>query len=144
MPTPFDELIENIKNVGYHNHRKQIHSDIISRGILRGLKNLCEPFKKDLESGKVKYWFNVPAPGDRGRKIDLLIGEPLKESEEPDLSKIRIVVENKSVITAHRNRSARFDDLKKLLDSIYSVRKEAIIVATVLIGVAPRYLNVAR
>jgi hypothetical protein len=84
----------------------------------------------------------VKAPGDRGRKIDLFIGEPAADGLSPDLAKVRVVIENKSVITAHRNRTNRFDDLKKALESIHGVKKEAIIVATILVGLADRVLNI--
>ena len=58
------------------------------------------------------------------------------------MAKIRIGVENKSVITAHRNRDARFDDLSEVLAAIYQRNQAAILCATVLVGVAERVLNV--
>ena len=51
-------------------------------------------------------------------------------------------MENKSVITAHRNRTNRFDDLKKVVAAIQGERPEALLIATVLIGVAGRFLNI--
>jgi hypothetical protein len=142
MGTPFDEFIDDIKRTRYHNHRLELHSDVVSRGILRDLTNSCDSFREDLDSGKIRYWINVNAPGDRGRKIDLFIGEPAAKGSSPDLEKVRVVVENKSVITAHRNRTNRFDDLKKALESIHGVKKEAIIVATIMVGLADRVLNI--
>jgi hypothetical protein len=142
MITPFDEFIDDVKKTRYHNHRLESHSDIISRGILRDLTHSCDRLREDLDSGKVRCWMNVNAPGDRGRKIDLFIGEPVANGSSPDLEKVRVAVENKSVITAHRNRTNRFDDLKKALESIHGVKKEAIIVATILVGLANRVLNV--
>src|SRR5262249_9211967 len=70
------------------------------------------------------------------------IGEPDSNGKLSDLNKVRIVVENKSVITAHRNRTNRFDDLKKILSTVLAAKREAVIVATVLIGLADRVLNV--
>lgn len=61
---------------------------------------------------------------------------------EPDIRKVRIAVEHKSVITAHRNRTNRFDDLRKVLGGIHGSRPEALVVATVLIGLSERVLNV--
>jgi len=55
---------------------------------------------------------------------------------------VRIAVENKSVITAHRNRTNRFDDLSKSYPAIHSARPEALLVATVLVGLAQRVLNI--
>jgi hypothetical protein len=142
MTTPFDEFIDDIKKRRFHNHRLELHSDVVSRGILRDLIKSCDGFRADLDSGKIRYWMNVVAPGDRGRKIDLFIGEPAADGNGPDLEKARIVIENKSVVTAHRNRTNPFDDLKKALESIHGVKKEAIIIATILVGLAERFLNI--
>ena len=142
MSTPFDKFIDDIKKNRYHNHRLEVHSDIVSRGILKDLTKSCDRFREDLDSGKIRCWINVNAPGDRGRKIDLFIGEPAAKGSSPDIEKVRVVIENKSVITAHRNRTNRFDDLKKALESIHGVKKEAIIVATILVGLADRVLNI--
>ena len=132
--TPFDEVIADIKKRGYHNHRLEDHSDLVSRGILRDLLKTCNTVKTDFDSKKISHWYNVPAPGARHRKIDLLIGEPRKETDSADLDKLRICVENKSVITAHRNCDARFDDLNESLQVLHRVKPEAVLIATVMIG----------
>ena len=79
MITPFDEVIADIKKRGYHNHRLEDHSDLVSRGILRDLLKTCNTVKTDFDSKKISHWYNVPAPGARHRKIDLLIGEPQRK-----------------------------------------------------------------
>lgn len=43
---------------------------------------------------------------------------------------------------AHRNRDARFDDLNQVLQSIHHARAEAVMAAIVLVGTAPKTLNV--
>jgi hypothetical protein len=139
--TAFDTAIEAIRKAGYHNHRLENHSDTVSNAFFEDLLRRCEPLRKDVESGIVRAWLNVSSPGDRSRKVDLFVGEP-DESGLPDISKVRIALENKSVITAHRNRTNRFDDLTKVLGAIHSVRPEALILGTVLIGLARRVLNV--
>ena len=141
MNTPFDKAIQAITLAGYHNHRLEAHSDIVSDALLVDLLNICPKLKTDFESGRVKSWKNVSSPGDRARKVDLFVGEPDSEGM-PDISRVRIAVENKSVITAHRNRTNRFDDLSKVLAAINSVRPEALLVATVLVGLADRVLNI--
>lgn len=83
----------------------------------------------------------MSAPGDRLRKVDLFVGEPTTEGE-PDIHRVRLAIENKSVITAHRNRTNRFDDLRKVLSAVHGARPEAIVVATVLVGVSQRVLNI--
>jgi hypothetical protein len=142
MSTPFDEVISDIRVRGFHNHRLESHSDVVCRGLLRDLRNTCESLRRDFESAKIRQWVNVNAPGDRGREIDLFVGEPASDGKSPDLEKVRLVVENKSVVTAHRNRTNRFDDLKKILDTIHRERHEAIIVATVLVGLSMQVLNI--
>jgi hypothetical protein len=139
--TPFDKAIEAIKKAGYHNHRLEAHSDIVSDALLSDLMAVCPALEADIDGGKVKSWKNVSSPGDRARKVDLFVGEPSADGS-PDISRVRIAVESKSVITAHRNRTNRFDDLSKVLAAINSVRPEALLVATVLVGLADRVLNI--
>ena len=103
MSTPFDAAIMAIAAARYHNHRLETHSDIVSNGIVADLRAFCEPFRLDLEKGVVKIWKNVSSPGDRNRKVDLFVGEP-GNGGEPDIFKVRIAVENTSVITAHRSQ----------------------------------------
>jgi hypothetical protein len=141
MTTPFDEVIENIKKQGYHNHRLDAHSNIVSRGIYFDLIATCPEFKRDVESDKIRMWLNVPAPGGREREIDLLVGEQDSDGG-PDLDRTRICVENKSVITAHRNRDARYDDLNEMIQVLYAENPLVISAATVMIGVVERFLNV--
>jgi hypothetical protein len=141
MTTAFDDVVRGIVDRKYHNHRLQDHSDIVSRGILRDLLESCRYLADDVAAGVVKHWLNVPAPGGRNRKIDLFMGEPGTDGK-PDIHKVRICVENKSVITAHRNRDARFDDLDETMKAVHNIRSEAVIVATVMIGTALRTLNI--
>jgi len=142
MITPFDSVIADIKKRGYHNHRLEDHSDIVSRGVLKDLLDRCDTIKEDFRIKKIKCWFNVPTPGARQRKIDLLIGESQPGTNVPNLERLRICVENKSVVTAHRNRDARFDDLNESLQVLHKVKPEAVLIATVMIGTARRVLNV--
>jgi hypothetical protein len=78
----------------------------------------------------------------RARKLDLIVAEPAGKTAEPNLTRLRLCVENKSVITAHRNRTNRYDDLSDLVGVLHRNRPDAILVATVLIGLAERFLNV--
>jgi hypothetical protein len=141
MSTPFDAAIEAVRRHGYHNHRLEAHSDTVSAGMFEDLCRVCEALKLDVEQNKVRVWKNVSAPGDRLRKVDLFVGEP-DPAGEPDITKVRIALENKSVITAHRNRTNRFDDLRKVLAAVHSARPEALLVATMLVGLAESVLNI--
>jgi hypothetical protein len=139
--TPFDKAIEAIRGLGYHNQRLETHSDVVSTALMLDLTRECAPLRADLENGVVKVWSNVPSPGKRKRNIDLFVGEPGKDGG-PDIHKLRMALENKSVITAHRNRTNRFTDLEQVLSAIHGERPEALLVATVLVGLAERVLNV--
>lgn len=142
MTTPFDEVIEEIKTRGFHNHRLEEHSGTMSHGILRDLLAMCEPFMHDFTGGHIHEWLDFPSPGGRARKLDLVVAEPAGETLEPDLKRLRLCLENKSVVTAHRNRTNRYDDLSDLLGVIHQEKPDAILVATVLIGLAENVLNV--
>jgi len=141
MTTPFDAVIQQIKLRGFHNQRLEEHSDIVSKEILNDLRKRCAPFGADFAAGNITSWLNVRTPGARNRKIDLLVAGA-EASKKPDLEKLRFCVENKSVMTAHRNQYARFDDLNEALQVLHHAKAEAVLVATVIIGVANRVLNV--
>lgn len=141
QPTPFDSVVAEIRAAGFHNHRLERHSDLVSDGIFKDLVTQCPQIATDLESGAVARWNSPPAPGARGRKLDLAIGEPDKRGNWKSKG-ARICVENKSVITAHRNKTNRLDDLDEVLRGIHRVKPEAVIIATVLVGTAERVLNV--
>jgi hypothetical protein len=143
--TPFDDAIAAIQHRGYHNHRLEGHSDIVSGGIYRDLREGCASLMGDVEKLIIQDWYNVSAPGARERKIDLFVGEPEQGADGrpvPVLNKLRLCIENKSVITAHRNWYSRFDDLNSTMGVVHSIRAEAVIVATVLVGTASRVLNI--
>jgi hypothetical protein len=142
MPTPFDAVIEEIRRRGYHNQRLEVHSDIISSGVWDDLLTRCVDLRADFEAGVVTNWYNVPSPGARGRRIDLLVAPRLTGSKGPDIANARICVENKSVITAHRNAPNRFDDLTGVLEVLHGYRPEMVTAAIVLVGTATKVLNV--
>jgi len=141
MTTPFDKAIAEIAAARYHNHRLETHSDTVSTALFEDLLAYCTPLRDDVARGVVRVWKNVSAPGDRLRKVDLFVGEPDPQGL-PDIHKVRIAVENKSVITAHRNATNRFDDLRKVLSAMHAARPEALLVATVLVGLSRQVLNV--
>lgn len=162
LETPFDQHAKRVNQIGYHNHRVNTHSDIISDGIVQDLRVTCEVLKDDLDSLLVGYWRNRKNPWGRKRNTDLVVAEPIagaispgdtppaKEAwrgaaafrkVDPDLNKIRMVVEHKSIMTAHRNLSARHDDLNNLAQEA-AKSPNVIVGATVMVGTAPKVLNV--
>lgn len=159
--TPFDEHADRANAVGFHNHRDNSHSDIISDGLVSGLREVCPSLRRHLDAGTVGCWKNQPNPWGRKRNTDLVIADPLKSSlpatlpptpypsqgaasmrgAKPDNTRVRIVIEHKSVITAHRNRSARHDDLNNLSKEAAG-ESRVVVAATVMVGMAARVLNV--
>ncbi len=109
---------------------------------MRDLGAMCEPFRRDLTAGRIREWLDLPSPGGRARKLDLVVAEPGGEAGGPDLGRLRLCVENKSVVTAHRNRTNRYDDLSDVLGVLHQKKPDAILVATVLVGLAEKVLNV--
>ncbi|MBI2997717.1 MAG: hypothetical protein HYY46_04575 [Deltaproteobacteria bacterium] len=95
-----------------------------------------------MAAGRIREWFDLPSSGGRARKLDLVVAEPGGEAGRPDLSHLRLCVENKSVVTAHRNRTNRYDDLSDVLGVLHQKKPDAILVATVLVGLAEKVLNV--
>jgi len=142
MNTAYADLIRRIEERGFHNHRLEDHSEAISRGILHDLCATCEPFADDFAEGRVKEWLDFPSPAGRSRKLDLVVAEPDRDDGRPDLTHLRLCIENKSVVTAHRNRTNRYDDLSDLVGVLHRNRPDAILVATVLVGLCEQVLNV--
>ncbi len=142
MRTPFDDVVSEVRAQGFHNHRTEDHSAAVSRGIVRDLSAMCEPFRQDLDSDRIRQWQNFPSPGGRARKLDLAVAESGDEAGGPDLGRLRLCIENKSVITAHRNRTNRYDDLSDVVGVLHQKKPDAILIATVFVGVANSVLNV--
>lgn len=142
VTTPFDDVVQRIRERGFHNHRLEDHSEAMSRGILNDLRGKCAPFDADFSAGLIREWLDFPSPSGRGRKLDLVVAEPDPNSGKPELSRLRLCIENKSVVTAHRNRTNRYDDLSDVVGVLHARRPEAILIATVLIGLSKDVLNV--
>lgn len=137
--SPFDAIVRNIASARYHNHREPSHSDLLSDRILGDLASACPKFREDRERERFREWRNVKGPD--GRNTDLVIGAPTPKGK-PDLSQVRILLENKSVVTAHRNRNARFQDVERETHAIHAKNPRTIVVATLIVGVCERVLNV--
>jgi hypothetical protein len=136
---PFDAILRNMAEARYHNHRKASHSNALSDRIVADLADSCPSFAADRKKGRFQEWHNERGP-DR-RNTDLLIGSPDAKGK-PDLSQVRLLLENKSVVTAHRNRNARFQDVERETHAIHSKNPRTIVVATLIVGVCERFLNV--
>lgn len=135
----FDDILDGIAQNGYHNHRLETHSDIISHRIVADLRAACPSFDSDCQSGAVRIWHKTKGPDDR--TTDLLAGVP-NEDGSPNLVEVRLLVEHKSVITAHRNRNARYQDIDRERLSAHHANPRTIVAATVIVGTCEKVLNV--
>ena len=143
MVIPFDLHAKRANDVGYHNHRQNSHSDIISEGIFADIRTESTLIRDEIDKGVVNFWTNTCIPWGRGRNTDFVIAEPkiIDGKTTVDSEKVRMIIEHKSVVTAHRNRDARHDDLNNLYQE--AAKDERVIIgATVMIGMNLRYLNI--
>jgi len=139
MPTPFDPILRNIVATGYHSHRNATHSDVLTAQILTDLNSRCPAFSEDFGAGRFRVWQNVTGPD--GRNTDLLVGAANPDGT-PDLRNVRIIIEHKSVVTAHRNRNARCQDIEREMRASHFCNPRTIVVGTLIIGTCPEVLNV--
>lgn len=102
--------------------------------------NPCAPCKP-ASRRRIAELARAVTPGARNCKTGLIVGEADADGK-PDLEKLRLCAKNKSVTTTHRNQCARFDDLNQAPLALHNGQAEAIVVATFIIGVAERVLNV--
>ena len=139
MATPFDTVLDNIRRSGYHNQRRESHSNLLTERLVTDMEASCAVFAADRSNRTISEWRNKKGPD--GRKTDLLIGSE-RTNGAPDLKQVRILVEHKSVITAHRNRNARKQDIEREMLATHKNNPRTIIVATVMVGVCSEVLNV--
>lgn len=139
--TPYDYIVDDIADSGYHNHRSESHSDILCYQLFADLRKFCPAFADDARTGAIKHWLNVDVPG-MNHKADMMICDT-DGPDEPSFDRARLCLENKSVITAHgKNRKNRHGNLYEFANVIQAQRREVIVVGSVLIGTAVQYLNV--
>lgn len=139
--TPYDYIIDDIADAGYHNHRSEAHSDVLCNRLFADLMERCPAVKRDAQRGEIKPWLNVEVPG-MNHKADMMICDT-NGPDEPSFERARLCLENKSVITAHgKNRKNRHGNLYEFAKVIQAQRREVIVVGSVLIGTALDYLNV--
>lgn len=160
--TPFDEHARRVAASGYHAHRGSTHSDVISERIMGDLVQKCPALREDLHAAKVGCWLNIKIPFHEGTwDADLVIADahdasiadkPIEKGKskglaavkgaKPDGNALRLVIEHKSVVTAHRNRGNRFKELATDVKYSNDAGSNVIVAATILIGTAPLVLNV--
>jgi len=167
----FERVIKRIRNDGVYHPRDQRVSTQLGLEILRDLYFVSPEFREDVNCGRICYGFNLKfekTSTSNSKRTDLAIGVLDESADIPpiltkyledaplipemkmlhittrdrDLMKeVRIAMENKSVITAHRNRNNRSDELVSIADVLSEACPGAILVATVMIGTATEFLN---
>src|SRR6516165_736386 len=139
--TPFDSVVDRIRRRGFYNHRLGDHIDILRRGFVEDLSRYCPRFEADLSGHVISCQKNMRDPAAQYRKLDFAIGDASQDGDL-DIRKLRICLKNKSVITGHASRNSRFWDLTAALWALEELKSRVVLVATVIVGVAERVLNV--
>jgi hypothetical protein len=134
-------LIDAISARGYHNHRRRHHFSDLSTLIVDGLIQRCDAVARDLSEGAIVQYKDVRIPPRDGVHTNLLVARP-SESAEIRPQDIRIAICHTSVVTAHRNKGSRHDDLDGFLRALLDYSPDAICIGTALIGMSEDVLNV--
>ena len=141
------------EEVGYYHPRTAEQSGAFSGIIVRELVNMNGTLATHLRDGTVAYDFDVNvSDGVSEHTTDLVIGSP---SSKPlgirigvpirariNTSDYRVLIDHKSVVTAHRNRLNRLRDFKELASHANAYNRKAIVGGTLLLGTSRRYLSV--
>jgi hypothetical protein len=157
--------VVHINQSGAYNPRPQEVSNTLSRELVRDLFNSCKAFREDVLSGVVSYRTNCTLTvGKMHQSVDLVVGiggtPPNKRKEERkenllldgvrsergvvdwgEPKEVRMIVENKSLMTAHRNVYNRSRPLRELADYMFQCNPAAIHFGTWMIGTALKYVN---
>lgn len=122
------------------NPRSQQNSDALSRFVTDDLRASCRGFADDLESGRLRQELNAAVRTRLAeRDIDLVFLDP---SAQTMLNRVRLAVENKTIMTAHgKARKNRYGDLIAYSNHLHNHSPKAIAGATVVVNVNPRYQN---
>jgi hypothetical protein len=138
MRTPIDSLLDGIAEARYHDHRSSQHARHICGQVAGGLESRCNALRDHLEAGLATMdpWSTLP--GKRGGRGLLVAGA--QQAQAVPIP--RVWVQATSVITAHRNASNRFDELRDTLSYLQGLPRTPIAGAVVLVGTAERVLNV--
>ena len=151
MQNAFKKLMEHLNELGYHHPRTaRTHSNALSKFMLDDLIINCPDLKQDFLDGTVCYDLDVNvSTDDSDHDIDFVIGSPIEKPTTPGVNQnklkpgsFRIVIEHKSVITAHRNMKNRLRDMKEFAQHAFEYRGDIIIGGTMLVGTSLQYLSV--
>ncbi len=156
--TAFERLVSYLERERIHHPRTGFHSDYLSKEFLRDLYHVSSIFKSDVDAGTICYKVNHRLGlGGRQHVLDLVLGtredssqqtsidpknqgfQRIRESEPKD---IRLIMENKSLITAHRNVYNRTRILADLAEAVRDGQhRHVLLVGTFIIGTADKFLN---
>ncbi len=164
VASAFDDLVDHIIKHKIYNPRPQVISRVLSRGIIKDLIKYSKHFREHIKEGIAVFRTDLRLTKDgKSHTIDLALGlrkksesrtkrKPLSieidgeslivYNEEP--LEFTLFLENKSIITAHRNKRNRTRDLESLASFLPKFGEDPIKAATMIIGTAERYLNVDR
>lgn len=119
--------------------------------------HVSSTFKADVDTGRVCYKVNYRLDlGGRQHVLDLVLGtredtsqqniavpkQGFERIQESEIKNIRLIMENKSLVTAHRNVYNRTRILADLAEAVRdSPPKDTLLVGTFIVGTADKFLN---
>ena len=152
--------MEWINNSGPHHPRKGKHSDAFSEFIVEDLYTASKSIRNAFQNGTLAYDLNVPVATKAGKRgsaeatendIDLALGKPQKATKTKSAGPLRaalksgalrVLVEHKTITTAHRNAHNRLNDMDKFAKHAFETNPRLVVAGTVLLGTTLTYLSV--
>lgn len=166
----FSRLVSYLNIEKQYKSRSGKPSNQLCRELLKDFYFSSTKFRKDVRNGIISFTLNADlVAGTRDHNIDLVVGTAeipnslkkdvtsyeiekgayltqIPKKKEIKLSdiyqKISVIVENKSVITAHgKNAKNRARDLSEFADFAFEGYRNAIVLGTCIIGTSPIFIN---
>jgi hypothetical protein len=126
------------ENIGF-NPRAQQNSNALSDFVVADLVTSCPAIRNAIQSKALTPKKNSEvSTTSAARTVDLVLFETLKLP----LISVRVSVENKTIMTAHRKaRKNRYGDIIAYSNHMHNHRRECVAGAIVVVNVSPKYEN---
>jgi hypothetical protein len=125
-------------HIGF-NPRSQANSDALSDFVVADLREVCPILRTALDAGELRGLKNANVQTKVAeRSVDLL----LHEGEASRKISVRLSVEHKTIMTAHRKaRKNRYGDIIAYSNHMHNHRQDCIAGAIVVVNASPTYEN---
>ena len=146
-------FLDHLNSEGYH-PRSNRHSNALAEAIVSDLVANCLAIAADMRRGALVYDLNFDLGGRSNWNVDLVIGQPPPTGESPSSiavqrrappSTVRIAVELKAVMTAHRKAvKNRARDLEAHHTHVHAYDRRAIAAGLLVVNAAGRFRSPLR